>query len=90
MTLLTLPDPRELKPSHRKGLQLLAQPQRLYRTTRGWGHAPNRITLDLGAQLRAKGLARVELSGRAPALVLTGDGQAVHAVIEQRRERKRA
>lgn len=83
-------NPRDLSSQQRRALALLASGARLYRLQGGWGRAPSRVSLDVAMSLQARGLVRVDRSGINPQLVLTGAGQTIQAVIEVRRERRRA
>jgi hypothetical protein len=82
-------DPSMLSARQRRALGLAGKPgTRLIRSKGGWGFLPDRVSLDVAASLVGLDLCRVDRSGRHPELVLTGSGQMVRAVVEQRKARR--
>jgi hypothetical protein len=82
-----LVDPSLLSAQQRRALGLAGK-VRLIRARGAWGFLPARVSLDVGHSLVGLGLARVDRGGRHPELVLTGAGQMVLAVMEQRKARR--
>lgn len=77
-----------LSSQQKRGIKLIAE-HRLYRRRDGYGMTPYRVSLDIISALRALHLVRVDTAAHNPCPVLTGMGQMVHAVMQQRAERRR-
>ncbi|GAA2871747.1 hypothetical protein GCM10010837_24080 [Aminobacter niigataensis] len=81
--------PQQLSPQQKRGLRLIHD-HRLYRRLNGYGKAPAGVSLDVVNSLRGLGLIRIDITGRQPCPVLTGQGKNLHIVMQARAERRRA
>lgn len=81
-------DLSSLSAQQRRALRLVKK-QTLYRRPGGFGRAPQSVSLDVASSLITRGLVRQDYAGRQPALVLTGLGSNVLAVLDQRAENAR-
>lgn len=81
-------DPSVLSAQQRRCLRTV-KVHHCFRRQGGFGRAPNSVALDVATSMIRRGLCRQDYSGRTAALVLTGAGEAVLAVMEQRAQRKR-
>lgn len=82
-------DPSTLSAPQRRALRIVKK-QHCYRRYGGFGRPPHGISLDVAATMLRLGLCRQDYSGRQPELVLTGVGENVLAVMEQRALRRTA
>lgn len=89
MSATALMDPRGLTSQQKRAFLTIAD-RRLYRRAGGWGRGDSGVTLAMVEALTALGLVRIERGHTEPHPVLTGAGQMLLAVIQQRAERRRA
>lgn len=80
--------PSTLSPQQRRALRIV-RTYHCFRRPGGFGKPPHGISLDVASSMIRLGLFRQNYSARAPELVLTGAGDAVLAVLEQRAKRRR-
>lgn len=85
---LTDHDPSTFSAQQRRALRTVKK-HHCFRRPGGYGRSPNSVSLDVASSMIARGLMRQDYSGRSPALVLTGMGENVLAVMESRAEQRR-
>jgi len=78
-------NPKLLSRQQKRAIALLDARKVLNRSSGGYGHSPDKVTLDVANSLIALGLARVDRTGRNPRLDLTGSGRLVASVSLQGR-----
>lgn len=80
-------DTRTLSTQQRRAMRI-CRTWKLFRHRGRWGNVPNSVSLDVGSSLVGLKIFAVDRSGRFPELVLTGYGQTILAVLDQRAARR--
>ncbi len=80
--------PAQLSSQQRRAIRLIHD-HRLYRRPKGYGRAPSGVSLDVISSLKGLNLVRIDITGRQPCPVLTGQGKNLYDVMQLRAEMRR-